>query len=137
MAGVIGGLPYPTGADKVAEGDNAIQALATAVAKNPAALAANVQTIAPASGWTAIGSGIRYIVINGWVWIYGRAQRATGSNAAVANVPTAAQPVETFRIPATVTGVSIAIGSQITVDTGNTAGALIVAFATAYPANGA
>jgi hypothetical protein len=132
--GVISGLPYPEGTDLVTNGDDAIKALATAVARNPASLVANVATLALSSGWANLGTGVRYIVINGMVWIYGRAQRASGSNAVVAAIPPAAQPFETFRIQAT-NGVVIAIGSQLTVDAGNTAGALNFSFATSYPAN--
>lgn len=133
MAGVIGGLPYPTGTDLVVDGDNAIEALARAVDHNPASLGTGLVTLAMSSGWAVLGTGIRYIVINGWVWLYGRAQRASGSNATVAAIPAAVQPLETFRIVAT-SGITLAIGSSISIDAGNVAGALNFTFATAYPA---
>lgn len=138
MGGTIGGLPYPTGTDRVVDGDNAIQALATAVDKNPRSVVANVGDFTPGTGWAALGSGIRYIAINGWVWLYGRASRASGTSTSIGTIPTAYGPPETFRIQGS-NGIVVAIsgGGNITVDTGNPAAGTNVSFATSYPFKGA
>lgn len=65
-------MPYPVGTDRVADGDNAIQALAEKVdaqlSRNMGApVAGAYTTIAPASGWA--GNGGYLLLRSGWVEI--------------------------------------------------------------------
>lgn len=96
MAGTIGGLPYPTGTDKVVDGDDAIRALATAVDRNPlaAAYAANRVLVPFAAGWADVSAGnpLAVFAASGWVTLDGRVIRNSGSSLIIGTIPAGYRP---------------------------------------------
>ena len=139
MGGItpVWAIPYPTGTDRVADGDNAMEALA---AKVDALLGAKVYTgVAMGAGWTG---AVAFIVRSGWVHVRLAGQNPTGwpNNAIVATLPVGARPssdVWTFGVladvPMTPTAVRVAPAGSIIIAKTQTGNAGIDA-SFAYPA---
>lgn len=98
--GTISGLPYPEGTDLVVNGDNAIKALAQAVAQN-LTQNATPSNVPLGSGWvTAAPFVLRLWNVNGWIMLNGRAQRSTGSATLIGTLAASWRPTSDLIIPA-------------------------------------